>query len=96
MAGDYYIFVDGPDDRTLCHPNPSMVGKVFTDIVDANGKKVGVELKAAAEKKGGGWVDYVWPRPGQTKPEPKSSYTMRVKGPDGKWYGVGSGGYNLK
>jgi signal transduction histidine kinase len=96
MAGDYYVFVTGPDEKLVCHPNPSMVGKANADIVDANGKKVGTEILAAAKKKGGGWVDYVWPRPGQDKPVPKSSYSMRVKGPDGKWYVVGAGGYELK
>ena len=96
MAGDYYIFVTGPDDRLVCHPNPSMVGKANADIVDANGKKVGLDLIAAGRKKGGGWVNYVWPRPGQTTPVPKTSYAMQVKGPDGKWYVVGSGGYDLK
>lgn len=96
MAGDYYIFVTGPDERLVCHPNASMVGKANADIVDANGKKVGLELLKAARKRRGGWVEYVWPRPGQTTPVPKTSYAMRVKGPDGKWYIVGSGGYGVK
>jgi methyl-accepting chemotaxis protein len=96
MAGDYYVFVTGPDDKLVCHPNAAMVGKANADIVDANGKKVGLDLIAAAKKKGGGWVDYVWPRPGQTTPVAKSSYAMRVKGPDGNWYVVGAGGYELK
>lgn len=96
MAGDYYVFVTGPDERVVCNPNASMVGKPNSDIVDANGKKVGTELLKAAGKRGGGWVEYVWPRPGQTTPVPKTSYAMRVKGPDGKWYVVGSGGYELK
>ena len=96
MAGDYYIFVIDSDNKLICHPNPDMVGKSNNDIVDANGKKIGTELKAAGEKKGGGWVDYIWPRPGQTTPTPKSSYAMRVKGKDGKWYVVGAGGYELK
>jgi len=96
MDGDYYVFVTGPDDKLVCHPNASMVGKANADIVDANGKKVGLDLIAAAKKKGGGWVDYVWPRPGQTTPVAKSSYATQVKGPDGKWYVVGAGGYELK
>jgi cytochrome c len=96
-SGDYYVFVIGPDNHLVCHPNASMVGKMNTEIVDANGKKVGEELAEAANgKEGHGWVDYVWPRPGQTKPVPKSSYAEKVKGPDGKWYVVGAGGYELK
>lgn len=96
MSGDYYIFVTGPDDKLVCHPNASMVGKAAADIVDKNGKKVGAALVAAGHKKGGGWVEYVWPRPGQTEPVAKSTYATRVKAPDGKWYVVGGGGYELK
>ena len=95
-SGDYYIFVTGPDDKELCHPNKDMIGKPASEIVDKNGKKVGTLLIAAGKKKGGGWVDYVWPRPGTDKPVAKSSYSMSVKGPDGKTYYVGSGGYELK
>src|SRR5207237_880737 len=67
-AGDYYIFVLGPDDKLVCHPDASMVGKPATDIVDKNGKKVGVEIAAAGKKKGGSWVEYMWARPGTTTP----------------------------
>jgi len=95
MAGDYYIFVTDAEEKEICHPNPAVVGKSASEIVDANGKKVGTLLLDAA-KKGGGWVDYVWPRPGTTKPVAKSSYSVSVKGPDGKTYYVGSGGYELK
>ena len=94
--GDYYIFVDGPDNRTLCHPNAAIVGKNSDEIVDVNGKKVGMAIREAAAKKGGGWTDYMWPRPGTDKPVAKSTYAMQVKGPDGKTYVVGSGGYELK
>jgi signal transduction histidine kinase len=96
-GGDYYIFILGPNDKIVCHPNPSLVGKMNSDVVDATGKKIGVEIAANARKKGGGWTEYVWPRPGTTTPQvPKMTYSTRVKGPDGKWYVVGGGGYELK
>ncbi|HEX9501002.1 MAG TPA: cache domain-containing protein [Thermoanaerobaculia bacterium] len=96
-GGDYYIFILGPDDKIVCHPNPSLVGKMNSEVVDATGKKIGVEIAANARKKGGGWTEYVWPRPGTTTPQvPKMTYSTRVKGPDGKWYVVGGGGYELK
>ncbi len=96
-GGDYYIFILGPDDKILCHPNPSLVGKMNSEVVDATGKKIGVEIATNARKKGGGWTEYVWPRPGTTTPQvPKMTYSTRVKGPDGKWYVVGGGGYELK
>ena len=97
MAGDYYVFIDDPEtNKILCHPTASMVGKSNADIVDARGKKVGLDLMEASKKHGGGWTEYVWPRPGTDKPVPKSTYTMRVKGPDKKWYVVGAGGYEVK
>ena len=97
MSGDWYVFVDGSDGRLLCHPDPKMVGRSNSDIVDANGKHVGDMINAAANSPAGnGWVEYVWPRPGQTKPVPKSTYVKTVTGPDGKKYIVGAGGYELK
>ena len=95
-AGDYYIFVLGPDDKLICHPNASLVGKPASDIKDANGKVVGSEIAAAGKKRGGGWVEYMWPRPGTDKPVAKTTYATHVKGPDGKTYLVGSGGYEVK
>ena len=53
-------------------------------------------MQAGNSAMGHGWVNYVWPRPGQTTPSPKSTYVVRVIGPDGKRYIVGSGGYDLK
>ncbi len=97
MAGDYYIFVIGPDSRLMCHPNAQMVGKLENDIVDANGMRVGEALgTTAASAEGRGWVSYVWPRPGSTTPVAKSTYVTRVTGPDGKVYVVGGGGYQLQ
>lgn len=95
-SGDWYIFVLEPNGRTLCHPaKPELVGTMVTDLVDANGKRIGDEFVRAATAQGG-WVDYVWPRPGGTAPVAKSSYVRLVAGPGGKSYIVGSGGYELK
>lgn len=93
--GDYYIFVVGPDDKLVCHPSAALVGTSADKIIDKNGKKVGTMLDDVA-RKGGGWVDYVWQRPGTTTPVAKSSYAMQVKAPDGKMYVVGAGGYEMK
>ena len=95
-AGDYYVFVIGPDDKTLCHPKASLIGKPTNEIVDEKGRHVGNEIAAAGKKKGGGWVEYMWPRPGTDKAIPKSTYATHMKGPDGKTYVVGSGGYDVK
>lgn len=96
-SGDYYVFVVGPDNRILCHPNAQLIGKPQSDIVDVNGVRVGDALTSAASSPAGhGWAEYVWPRPGTTTPVPKSTYVTRVTGSDGKAYMVGGGGYELK
>ena len=86
-SGDFYIFVLGPDKRTLCHPDPTLIGTPSSE---------NERIVAAAMKMRGGWVDYVWPRPGTTKLVPKSTYALQVKSPDGDLYIVASGGYDLK
>jgi signal transduction histidine kinase len=96
-AGDYYVFVVGPDNQILCHPNAQLIGKLQSEIIDVNGMHVGDALgTAAASAAGHGWVDYVWPRPGTTTPIAKSTYVTRATGPDGKVYMVGGGGYQLQ
>ena len=97
FSNDWYVFVLEPDGRTVCHPaRPDLVGTLETDLADPNGKPIGREfLRVAREQPSGGWVDYVWARPGQTTPVPKSAFVRQVTGPDGKAYIVGSGGYEL-
>jgi cytochrome c len=97
MQGDWYIFVSRvADDVLVCHPQPDMVGQDQTNLRDVNGVYIAREMRARAESpQGRGWVDYMWPRPGQTTPEKKSAYVMAVTGPDGTRYVVGSGTYGM-
>lgn len=37
-------------------------------------------LCQAGEQSGGGWVEYMWPKPGETEPSRKVSYSLRVEG----------------
>ena len=93
---DWYVFVLDADGRTVCHPaRPEMIGRPSQELVDANGKRFGDEFVAVAAR-GGGWVDYAWPRPGGSTPEPKSSYIMPVSTGNGDRYIVGSGGHSVR
>jgi len=92
-SGDWYIFVFDGEGRTVCHPaKPEMVGTPAADLVDPNGKRFGDEFLRVASA-GGGWVEYAWPRPGETASAAKSAYVRQVTSADGKTYVVGSGGY---
>jgi len=48
-------------------------------LKDANGKFIVVAMNEVAKNKGAGWVDYVWPKPGETAFSLKLSYVKRVK-----------------
>jgi dipeptidyl aminopeptidase/acylaminoacyl peptidase len=98
FSGDWYVFVFGADQKTLCHPaQPAMVGRSAGDLVDPSGKRFGELMMSAANgTEGHGWVDYVWPRPGESKPVAKSAYVTSVTAPDGQKYVIGAGGYELK
>lgn len=96
MAGDWYIFVS-QDNVPVCHPaRPDMVGQDQSNLRDVSGVYISRELSARANSpEGRGWVEYMWPRPGQSIPVRKSAYVMAVIAPDGKRYAVGSGGYEM-
>ena len=97
-AGEYYIFVTSAETNvSVCHPvRDDLVGQDQTNLQDANGKYIIREMLAAASSpEGRGWVDYVWPRPGEATATPKAAYVVAVTGPDGKRYVVGSGAYGV-
>jgi len=95
-SGEWYIFVDGPNDELLCHPNASLVGKPSTTVVNAEGEKVGAMVAAKGKGNGSGWVEYRWTPPGKTAESMKTTYVVGVTGPGGKHYVVGAGGWNVK
>ena len=96
FAGEWYVFVLAEDGRTVCHPaRPEMIGHMAHELVDANGKYFGDEFMSVAAG-GGGWVEYMWPRPSDHVPVRKLSYVRSVRAADGRVYVVGSGGYELR
>jgi len=79
---DSYVFcIDMETGLTKAHPvKPKMVGQQLKGIKDVNGKFFFVEFINVAKEKGEGWVDYMWPKPGEKVPTPKSTYVMKVDG----------------
>ena len=72
-TSDYFFIIDTNANYVLMPPKPESEGKNAAEFKDANGKLIFKELIAAGQR-GGGFVDYVFPRPGQQKSEPKLSY----------------------
>jgi cytochrome c len=89
---DTYVFLMNMDGKMLAHPiKPALTEKEsLLEVKDTAGKPLFLEFVELANNKGKGWVDYMWPKPGQTDPAPKSSYIYRVPGTQ---YIVGAGIY---
>jgi signal transduction histidine kinase len=80
---DTYVFVFETDSCVLVgHPiKPALIGKSLIGMRDFNGKLFFVEMIDLANSKAGkGWVEYMWPKPGEDKPSQKASYVYRVPG----------------
>jgi cytochrome c len=76
--GDTYVFGEGLDGTVWVNAAlPKLEGTNLNSLKDANGKLFHVEMAKLIRAKGAGWVDYMWPKPGQSQPSQKWSY---VKG----------------
>ncbi|NQT23341.1 MAG: cache domain-containing protein [Candidatus Omnitrophica bacterium] len=76
---DTYVFVDNPDGIELVNPAFTEVeGTSLWDYQDEEGKYFTRELIELALTKGSGWVNYLWPKPGQTKQSRKYTYVKKA------------------
>jgi hypothetical protein len=94
FQGDTYIFVWQTDGLRLVYPpDVSGEGNNMTSLVDVTGKPIGqLFINAALSETGEGWVDYQWPKPGETTPSVKHTFIKGVE-LDGEVLLVGSGLY---
>jgi cytochrome c len=94
LKGETYIFIADMSGTILMHPaNPELETKSILDMKDANGKAFMREFIETAKTKGSGWVDYMWPKPGEKSPSKKLSYIKRAKMPNGEMVLLGAGVY---
>jgi methyl-accepting chemotaxis protein len=77
-GGKEYFWITTFDGIMVMHPTAKLVGKDGKGDVDADGKKFNLEMIDAA-KNGGGFVEYSWPRPGETEAAPKITYVAPFK-----------------
>ena len=88
---DEYFWINDLQDRMVMHPiRPEMDGKDLSQIKDSKGKRFFAEFVEVAKKKGDGFVEYYWPKPGSSEPVEKISYVKVL--PEWGWI-VGSGLY---
>ena len=89
---DAYLFIiDVDKSLVVSNPRfPERTGGNIREHLDWSGKHYGVELCEVAMR-GGGWIEFVWPKPGTEKGVRKVSYIYPIPG---MRYTVCAGIYN--
>jgi len=78
--GDTYLFAYDLKGNVLLNPAfPAREGTSVSGQKDAKGKLFHDAIIRTAETKGSGWVDYMFPKPGQTQPSQKWAFVRAVK-----------------
>ncbi|SMG61397.1 methyl-accepting chemotaxis protein [Paraburkholderia susongensis] len=82
---DGYLSINDSQPVMLMHPiKHELVGKNLAQFTDPAGNHLFVDIVNAGNRDGGGFVDYLWAKPGSEKPVAKTSYSMRFAPWD--WY----------
>ena len=75
-----YFWINDTNAVIVVHPiKPALNGKDMASYKDEAGKQIFSEFAAVAKKDSEGFVDYVWPKPGFEKAQPKVSYVKLFK-----------------
>ncbi len=90
-----YIWVHDLSGTMRMHPiKYKMEGRNYIDLKDPNGKLFFTVMNEVAKSKGSGWVEYMWPKPGEKKASLKVSYVKLCK-VDGEDMVIGCGVYDM-
>ncbi|MCB4437948.1 methyl-accepting chemotaxis protein [Alteromonas sp. McT4-15] len=89
--GSNYFWIQDQTPTMVMHPiKPALDGNDLRTFKDGSGKAFFVDMARLVKSQGDGFVDYVWPLPGETEPTDKISYVKEFK----PWgWTVGSGIY---
>ena len=76
--GKNYIWINDDRPTMIMHPiKPEMDGTDLSTFKDPTGKAVFVEFVRASQDPSGGYVYYLWPKPGFEQPVQKLSFVRR-------------------
>ena len=78
-SGNTYLFAYDRNMNVLLNPAfPKREGTNVHGETDADGKPMHDDFMQVVRTRGSGWVDYVFPKPGETKPSRKWTYVKGV------------------
>lgn len=79
LRGDTYLYAyDSKGNVLLNAAFPQREGTNIAGQKDAKGKPFQDEILQVAATQGSGWVNYMFPKPGQTEPSEKWAYVKKV------------------
>ncbi|HJV18527.1 MAG TPA: cache domain-containing protein [Sediminibacterium sp.] len=91
IAKDAYVFVTDTTGVELVNPIfPNLEGRSLIDLKDSQGKYLVREMLLQLKSGKSGWVNYMWPKPGESIPTQKSTYVAKARVGNG-WVLVGCG-----
>jgi signal transduction histidine kinase len=80
IAKDSYVFVTDLAAVGLVNPAfPTLEGRDLLDLRDTEGKYVNREMLELIRTRGSGWIEYLWPRPGESVATRKSAFVSRAR-----------------
>lgn len=71
--GDYFFVLDD-QYRAVAHPDPALAGSILKEVQDPAGAFVFRDMVDQAKSKGEVYLEYLWPKAGDDRPQPKLSY----------------------
>ncbi|WP_439882644.1 cache domain-containing protein [Pontibacter sp. MBLB2868] len=93
LAKDAYLFIVDPKGIELVNGAfPYYEGRNVLNLQDTEGKFLIKEMLRTVANDSSGWVNYMWPKPGESDPARKTTYVRKAK-LDDSWVMVGAGVY---
>jgi cytochrome c len=90
-----YVWINDLSGVMRMHPiQINLEGQQLIGWQDSNGKPIFAEFIKIVKEKGSGWIDYMWPKPGEKNSSRKVSYVKSCQ-IDGEEMVVGCGVYDL-
>ena len=92
--GGTYVFIMkcDPFPSLVTHPiKPKLIGKDLSKLKDKTGNYFFIQLCEVTKMPKGGWVEYLWPKPGEKKASRKLSFCRQIPGTT---YQAGAGIYD--
>lgn len=74
----YLVVIDKQGVRVVHGQNPKLVGKLYFDAVDVNGKEYGKDVEQIAAGPGKGWISFMFKDPITGKVLPKENYVEKA------------------